>query len=72
MIFVSTHYHREQVSDMDALTQHIEKIILQFNTRGMVPLSHKMPAGYCRRAARLINQSRHRADRHGVSGKRQL
>lgn len=40
---------------MDALTQHIEKIILQFNTRGMVPLSYTMSVGYCRRAARLIN-----------------
>jgi D-glutamate cyclase-like, C-terminal len=43
---------------MDALSHHIEKIILQFNNRGMVPLSHKMPAGYCRRAARLIHTNK--------------
>lgn len=43
---------------MDALTQHIEKIILQFNTRGMMRLSQTMPAGYCRRAARLIKDNK--------------
>ncbi len=39
---------------MDALSQHIEKIILQFNTRGMVRLSQAMTHGYCHRAAQLI------------------
>jgi len=43
---------------MDAFTQHIEKIILQFNTRGMMRLSQTMPAGYCRRAARLIKANK--------------
>jgi hypothetical protein len=43
---------------MDALSHHIEKIILQFNTRGMVPLSRKMAPGYCRRAARLIHTNK--------------
>ena len=43
---------------MDALTQHIEKIILQFNTRGMMRLSQTMPTGYCRRAARLIKDNK--------------
>jgi hypothetical protein len=39
---------------MDAFSQHIEKIILQFNTRGMERLSKAMTPGYCRRAAQLI------------------
>lgn len=43
---------------MDAFSQHIEKIILQFNTRGMVPLAQAMPGGYCRRAARLIENNK--------------
>jgi len=42
---------------MDAFSHHIEKIILQFNTRGMVRLSEAIPRGYCRRAARLIRDN---------------
>ena len=43
---------------MDAFSLHIEKIILQFNTRGMVGLYHSIPAGFCRRAARLIKKNK--------------
>jgi hypothetical protein len=39
---------------MDAFSQHIEKIILQFNTRGMVRLYQAINHGYCHRAAQLI------------------
>ena len=39
---------------MDAFSQHIEKIILQFNTRGMERIARAITGGYCRRAARLI------------------
>ena len=39
---------------MDAFSKHIEKIILQFNTRGMVDIARSVPGGYCRRAARLM------------------
>lgn len=42
---------------MDAFSHHIEKIILQFNSRGMVRLSQDIPRGYCRRAARLIRDN---------------
>jgi hypothetical protein len=43
---------------MDAFSQHIEKIILQFNTRGMERVARAIPGGYCRRAARLILDNR--------------
>ena len=43
---------------MDAFSEHIEKIILQFNTRGMERIARCIPGGYCRRAARLIRDHR--------------
>jgi len=42
---------------MDAFSEHIEKIILQFNTRGMAPLFKAIPHGYCHRAAQLIRDN---------------
>ena len=42
---------------MDAFSEHIEKIILQFNTRGMARLYQAMPHGYCYRAAQLIRNN---------------
>ena len=42
---------------MDAFSEHIEKIILQFNTRGMARLYHAIPHGYCQRAAQLIRSN---------------
>jgi len=42
---------------MDAFSEHIEKIILQFSTRGMERLSLAIPHGYCCRAAQLIRNN---------------
>ena len=52
-----TPHERENNPGMDAFSEHIEKIILQFNTRGMERLYHAMPHGYCHRAARLIRNN---------------
>jgi hypothetical protein len=47
-----------ELADMDAFSKHIEKIVLQFNTRGMDRVHRAIPGGYCRRAARLILENR--------------